>query len=69
MTKTGGELKLGDVINTWAGKKRIVALTPYTGPLAHLWPKGARIAKFDIGSSMTIPNDEPFAVASFEVVL
>jgi len=63
---TGGELKLGDVIDTWAGKKRIIGLKPYAGPLAHLWPKGAQIASFDIGSGMTIPNDEPFVLASFE---
>ena len=46
----GKDIRLGDALVTWAGKKRVVGLKPYTGPLAHLWPKGAVIAEFDIGS-------------------
>jgi hypothetical protein len=65
-TIRGSELKVGDVINTWAGKKRIVGLRPYTGPLAYLWPEGARIASFDIGSGMTVANGDLLDKASFQ---
>jgi hypothetical protein len=62
----GNELKLGDVIDTWAGKKRIIALQPYRGPLAYLFPAGAQIATFDLGGGMTIDNSDLFEIASFE---
>jgi len=54
----GHELNIGDVIDTWMGRKRIVAIRPYFGPLAYLWNGEARIAEFDIGLGMTI---EPYA--------
>lgn len=62
---TGSELKIGDVIATWAGKKRIVALKNYTGPLSYLWPEGARLADFDMGGGMTIPNADRVETVSF----
>ena len=66
MAKTrGDELKIGDVIDTWAGKKRLVSFEDYRGPLADLFPEGARIAAFDIGGGMTIPNNELYDATSF----
>jgi hypothetical protein len=65
MNTTGRELKIGDVINTWAGKKRIVGFKDYTGPLAYLWPEGARLADFDIGVGMTIANNDRIEIVSF----
>ncbi len=62
---TGIELKVGDVIATWAGKKRIVGFKDYNGPLAHLWPEGARLADFDIGVGMTIANSDLVETISF----
>lgn len=57
----GGDLQIGDIIEVWWRPFRdvIVGFETYTGPLAHLWPKGARIASFGIcRSGMTIGNDE-----------
>jgi hypothetical protein len=54
----GKDIRVGDVIVTWAGKKRVVGLKPYTGPLAYLWPEGAQLADFDIGSGMTIAGND-----------
>ncbi|MBO6901398.1 MAG: hypothetical protein JJ864_08630 [Rhizobiaceae bacterium] len=50
----GNELIVGDVIDTWMGRRRIVGLLPYSGPLAPLWDVPAHIAELDIGPSMTI---------------
>lgn len=61
----GSDLKVGDVIDTWAGKKRLIAFDDYRGPLADLFPEGARIAVFDLGGGMTIPNTEFYDLASF----
>lgn len=63
--KFGSELKIGDAIEIWFGPKvdRIVALTPYTGPLAHLFPKGASIAAFQVSRlGMTIDHGAQFNV-------
>lgn len=59
--KTGAELKVGDIINVWWPPywARITALTPYRGPLEHLFPQGASIARFhNFGQprTMTIDN-------------
>lgn len=35
----------------------ITRFEDYTGPLADLWPEGARIAWFASGKGMTLPND------------
>lgn len=61
MRKFGGELKAGDTIEVWWAPNRdtIIALTPYKGPLLHLFPKGAQIAKFALnGTGMTIDNSD-----------
>ncbi len=62
---TGSEIKVGDVLNLWLGKVRVVALKPYTGPLAHLFPQGAQLADFDQKGGMTIDNGDFYEVASF----
>ena len=60
----GAELKPGDTIVPWYTKTATIKqLREYTGPLAHLWPSGARIASFTWDSEfrargMTIDNAE-----------
>lgn len=64
-TKLGSELKVGDTIATWfsGGRDTIIALRPYTGPLAHLFPAGASLADFAHNKSgMTIEHDHSFDV-------
>jgi hypothetical protein len=62
-TKYGSELKAGDVISTWFGKQRIVALVPYTGPLSYLWEGNARLASLAPSTNgMTIDPNESFDV-------
>lgn len=62
----GSDLKVGDVLSgLWfarGNRVRVLALTPYNGPLAHLWggPGKARIASFDVGPNMTIEPDATF---------
>lgn len=60
-TVSGSDLQVGDAIDTWMGRKRIVALRPYTGPLAELWSGRAQVADFDIGLGMTIEPDARFS--------
>ena len=53
----GTALRVGDTIEVWwrPGRDTITALAPYTGPLAYLWPEGARIASFALNrTGMTI---------------
>jgi hypothetical protein len=60
-TKRGNELKVGDVIATWFGKQRILTLTPYRGPLSHLWNDQAHLAEFTPSNvGMTIGPDDLF---------
>lgn len=57
----GGDLKPGDFIEVWWSPRRdmITHFEAYKGPLAYLWPKGARIAYFGIcKTGMTIGNDD-----------
>lgn len=62
----GSEIKVGDVLDVWCGKVRITALLNYDNEFARLnFPKGARLASFDKGPGMTIPNDVSFELASF----
>jgi len=64
----GRDLRPGDVIIPWYERTAtITRLRPYTGPLAHLFPHGARLADFADGcefrcSGMTIDNDEIYTV-------
>lgn len=63
--KFGHELKVGDTISTWWAPQRdtIIALKPYTGPLAGLFPKGAQLASFALlKTGMTIDNSDLFTV-------
>jgi hypothetical protein len=62
----GKNIQIGDVLATWSGKKRVVALKPYSGPLSFLWPEGAMIAEFDIGTGMTIGAGEWLDVVNFD---
>lgn len=62
----GSDLKVGDVLSgLWfaqGNRVRVLALTPYNGPLARLWggPGKARIAAFDVGPGMTIEPTATF---------
>lgn len=60
----GKALKAGDMLAVLGKRARIIALTPYRGPLAHLFKEGAQIAAFDCKapSSMTINNGELYEV-------
>lgn len=61
----GSELRVGDTIDCWWQPNRdtITALRPYTGPLSHIFPKGAQLADFALNrSGMTIENDHSFVV-------
>jgi hypothetical protein len=61
----GSKLKVGDTIEVWWAPKRdtITALSPYTGTLKRLFPKGAQLASFAIcKTGMTIENDNYFTV-------
>jgi hypothetical protein len=43
----------------------VTGFRPYTGPLAHLWPQGVRIAEFmHLRSGMTFPHDDPHRLIS-----
>lgn len=58
---SGAQLRVGDTIAVWwaPGRDTITKLEPYTGPLAHLWPDGARIATFAIcQGGMTVGNGD-----------
>ena len=57
---SGGSVRVGDVLCVWwqPGESTVTKITPYTGPLAHLWPAGARIFRFVGGIEMTVGNDD-----------
>ena len=59
----GRDLQIGDVIEVWWRPYRdvIIDFEPYTGPLAYLFPDGARIATFGICRGMTVGNDERYS--------
>lgn len=62
----GSDIKVGDVIDVWCGKVRVTELRPYDNEFARLnFSKGARLASFDKGPGMTIPNDMGFELSSF----
>jgi len=62
----GSEIKVGDVLDVWCGKVRVTELRPYDNDFARLnFPAGARLASFDKGPGMTIPNDVSFDLTSF----
>ena len=59
----GRELRVGDTIKVWwaPGRDTIIALSAYQGRLGHLWPDGARTARFALlKSGMTCGNAEKF---------
>ena len=60
----GSKLKVGNMIKTWWSPHAdvIVKLENYKGPLTNLFSKGAKIAYFASGMSMTCENDEKFEV-------
>jgi hypothetical protein len=61
----GSELRVGDTIGVWWNPHRdtITELRPYRGPLLHLFPKGAQIARFAILKvGMTIDNSDRFEI-------
>lgn len=66
----GRDLKEGDRVKTWfmPGGTLVLCAEPYTGPLAYLWPHGARIVTFASrtpsgATPMTVPNDALLEVA------
>ena len=62
----GSEIKVGDVLSTWGGKVRVTELRPYDNDYARLnFPNGARLASFDKGPGMTVPNDMALELTSF----
>lgn len=62
----GSEIKVGDVLDIWCGKVRVTDLRPYDNEFARLnFPNGARLASFDKGPGMTVPNDAIFELSSF----
>lgn len=63
----GADLRVGDTIAVWWANKRdtITRLTPYTGKLASLFPKGAQIAEFALApTGMTIDNEDYYEILS-----
>ena len=63
--KFGHQLKVGDTLEVWWKPRRdtITALRPFTGPLADLWPEGAKIVSFAIlQGGMTIGGNDVFEV-------
>jgi hypothetical protein len=55
----GSALKVGDTIEVWWAPNRdtITGLRKYDGPLAHLFPDGAKLADFALlKTGMTIDN-------------
>lgn len=54
----GAALKVGDTIEVWWAPKlaTITKLTPYAGPLVHLFPEGASIATFSRATSGATPS-------------
>ena len=66
-TVSGAELRVGNTISVWWANKRdtITHLTPYTGPLAYLFPRGAQIAEFALcPTGMTIDNEDDYEILS-----
>lgn len=65
----GNELRVGDTIEVWWSPRRdtITNLTPYTGPLKHIFTAGARIALFALNTGgMTIDHNETYFRISTE---
>lgn len=66
----GGDLQVGQTVKVWfTGDRgsRLLALRPYTGPLADLFPKGAQIGRFTSETpkgetEMTIENHLDYEV-------
>ena len=57
----GKDLKVGDVIEVWWGRDRIVGMVPYTGPLSCL--QGSMIASFALNNTgMTIEPNMIFTI-------
>jgi hypothetical protein len=65
-TQTAGkDIRIGDVIATWAGKRRVRTLTERTDDFAKsIWPEGAVTAQFDMGDAMTIARNDWLEVVS-----
>jgi hypothetical protein len=61
----GKDIRVGDVIVTWAGKRRVRTLTVRTDDFAKaVWPEGAVTAQFDMGDAMTIARNDWLDVAA-----
>ncbi len=63
-TVAGKDLKVGDVVAMSSSRADVITgFRPYVGPLADMWPTGARIAFFaGMRVGMTIPNSDDFSV-------
>jgi hypothetical protein len=66
----GRDIRLNTRVKTWfmPGGTFVVSLEEYRGPLAHLWPSGARIIGFASSTrsgvtGMTVGNDELLELA------
>jgi hypothetical protein len=66
----GCDIKEGSRIKTWFMPKGTAAISfdEYRGPLAHLWPHGARIIGFNATTTsgvmaMTVGNDDRLELA------
>jgi hypothetical protein len=65
----GNALRVGDTIEVWWSPRRdtITRLTPYTGPLKHIFTSGASIAEFALlNGGMTIDHNETYFRISTE---
>lgn len=61
-TVLGKDLKVGMTIEIWSETHldTITELNPYKGPLAYLFPKGAKVAKCLHGSGLIIDNSDDY---------
>ena len=66
----GSDIKEGTRIKTWfmPGGTMALSFEEYRGPMAYLWPKGARIISFAATTKsgvlgMTVENDDLFELA------
>lgn len=64
MKVVGVNLVVGDMLNLWLGKTRILKMTPYKGRLSHLFSNGASIAYLDNGMSITIDHNDMYNIVT-----
>jgi hypothetical protein len=67
----GSRIKIGTRVKLWfmSNGTTAVSVRDYNGPLAHLWPNGARIIGFVSNTKrgiteMTVPNNDLFEKAA-----